>query len=535
MKIKYLLISITILGLLLTGCNDLDTLPEGNDVTSKQKEEIYGKDPSKPEAGVNAIFAQFNQYTPNYSALGDVTRHNDFGYPSIMLFTDANGMDLVTDDNGYNWTGSNLDFEDRPSTSREAQIVWNDLYAIIYTANNVIAPIDPETEDPQTQYYLAQGLAARAFSYFNLAQLYQFNYVGNESKPCVPIITNENSNEAALDGAPRSTVEEVYTLIQNDISAAIDLLKDAKDAGIDRNDRRYISLAVAYGLRARINLTMQKWSEAASDASNAISTSDAVPAGLTDVNKPAFMDVSEKNWMWGIIIAETDRVVTSGIVNWISHMGSLNYGYANFSGGRQINKALYGTIPASDVRKGWWIDENKESPNLSPAFQAAVNDYGYVAYTQVKFAPYQNVAKTSTNANDIPLMRIEEMYLIKAEAEAMSGGPGATTLVNFVKTYRDPAYSFSSTNPAEVQEEVYRQRRIELWGEGLNWYDIMRLNKSVDRRGAGFPNASMVFNIPAGDPILLWRIPEKEILANPALSEGDNNPAAPAPTPVADL
>ena len=39
-------------------------------------------------------------------------------------------------------------------------------------------------------------------------------------------------------------------------------------------------------------------------------------------------DANEKDWLWGIYIAETDRVVTSGIVNWISHMGSLNYGYA---------------------------------------------------------------------------------------------------------------------------------------------------------------------------------------------------------------
>ena len=50
----------------------------------------------------------------------------------------------------------------------------------------------------------------------------------------------------------------------------------------------------------------------------------------------------------------------------------------------------------------------------------------------------------------------------------------------------------------------------------------MRLNKPVDRRGGGFPNATMVFNIPANDPLLLWRIPQ-EIIANPALSEGDNN------------
>ena len=165
--------------------------------------------------------------------------------------------------------------------------------------------------------------------------------------------------------------------------------------------------------------------------------------------------------------------------------------------------------------------------------QATIDSYGYNPYTQVKFAPYNNVMENSTNANDIPLMRVEEMYLIKAEAEAMSGG-GNATLVDFVSTYRDAGYSFASTNGTDIQNEVYRQRRIELWGEGLNWYDVMRLNKPVDRRGGGFPNATMVFNISAGDPLLLWRIPQKEIIANPALSEEDNNPTAPTPTPVAD-
>jgi hypothetical protein len=153
----------------------------------------------------------------------------------------------------------------------------------------------------------------------------------------------------------------------------------------------------------------------------------------------------------------------------------------------------------------------------------------------VKFAPYADKVGTSTNANDMPLMRIEEMYLIKAEAEAMSGGNGKATLEDFVKTYRDPSYVCTASSGAGLQEEVFRQRRIELWGEGLNWFDIMRLNKGVDRRGGGFPNATMVFNIPAGDNILLWRISEAEIQANPALSDADNNPSAPAPTPVPDL
>lgn len=535
MNRKYILAFLAFSLFAFIGCQKLDTLPEGDTITSSQKEEVVTNDPSKAAAGVNAIFAQFSQYEPNYSALGNVGRHNDFGYPSVMMFTDANGYDVVSEDNGYNWAGNDLDFSDRVNTSRECQIQWNDMYSIIYTTNNVIGSISPDTQDPTSQFYLAQGLATRAFSYWVLAQLYQFNYVGHESAACVPIITNENSNEAALNGAPRATVTDVYALINKDIDAAINLLKSATDNGVTRSDKRYIDLAVAYGIRARVDLAMQKWSDAASDATDAIAASSAVPASISDVSKPAFWTVNETNWMWGIIIAETDDVVTSGIVNWISHMGSLNYGYANYSKGKQINKGLYNSIENTDVRKGWWLDADKTSPNLTTEESNFMAQYGYAAYTQVKFAPYNNVVGTSINANDVPLMRIEEMYLIKAEGEAMSGGDGKTTLETFVTTYRDPSYVCDATSPTDVQTEVLRQRRIELWGEGLNWFDVMRLNKDVDRRGGGYPNASMIFDIPAGSDILLWPIPEKEVQANPALSEADNNPVGATPTPVPDL
>ena len=249
------------------------------------------------------------------------------------------------------------------------------------------------------------------------------------------------------------------------------------------------------------------------------------------------MDSKDNAWMWGIVIAETDRVVTSGIVNWPSHMGSLSYGYANFSGGHQINKGLYNSIPATDVRKGWWIDENCFSPNLDED-QAWFVDYcAYVPYTHVKFAPYANEVYTSTNANDIPLMRIEEMYLIKAEAEGMAGNAaaGAATLEGLIKTYRDPEYTCTAASATELQEEVWHQRRIELWGEGLSWFDIMRLKKPVDRRGGGYPDESMIFNIPYGSDIMLWRIPESEIQANAQIEETDNNPSASLPEGVADF
>jgi hypothetical protein len=520
----------------VVGCEDLDTLPEGSVVTSSQKEEVVANDATKASASVNSIFAQFKEYEPNYTALGNVARHNDYGYPSIMMFGDHNGMDLVSADVGYNWNGNNLDYSDRIYTSRECQIQWNDLYSYIATCNTIISSISSDTEDGTSQFYLAQAVSVRAFSYFILAQLYQFTYVGHEDDACVPIITDENSDDAALNGAARNTVQEVYDQVNTDIDLAISLLEASEDNGVTRDDRRYVSLAVAYGIRARVNLTMQNWSDAASDAEAAIAASDATPASISDVSVPYFWEATEGDWMWGIVVSETDDIVSSGIVNWISHMGSLNYGYANYSQGKQINKALYNSIPSTDVRKGWWLDENFESPNLDDEQLEFMASY-YDIYTQCKFAPYENEVGTATPANDMPLMRIEEMYLIKAEALAMSGSTGeaVTTLESFVQTYRDPEYTCDATSASDIQEEVYFQRRIELWGEGLNWYDIMRLEKDVDRRGGGFPNASMVYNIEAGSDILLWRIPEAEIEANPAISTADNNPSASTPTAVDDI
>jgi len=382
------------------------------------------------------------------------------------------------------------------------------------------------------QFYLAQAYAIRAFDYFYLAQMYQQTYVGNEDKPCVPLITEANMDAAGSEGCPRATVAEVYTQIMTDLDNAIALLEKTS---MTRADRRYVNAAVAYGLRARVNMVMNNWAAAASDAQNAISLTDAIPYSIAEISKPAMSDINEPAWMWGILVAETDRAVTSGICNWPSHMGSLNYGYASVGAWRQVNKLLYNAIPATDARKGWFLDENGASANLSAEQQDYVTEAGCYPYTQVKFAPYLDEIYTSTNANDIPLMRVEEMYLILAEAQAMAGEPttGAATLQNFVATYRDPSYVCNATTSDAVQNAVWMQRRIELWGEGFSYFDLMRLKKGVDRRGAGF-QAMYVFNIPAGDPALILRLPQAEIEGNPALTEDDNNAPVALPTPVAE-
>ena len=509
------------------GCTKLDTEPLGSTVTSTQKQEVVAANPSMVSASVSGITAMFSVYM---NVTG--SRHNDFGYPSIMLFMDTRGTDLVGLDIGYNWFGYGLDMmSDHRYTSLITETVWGTLYNQIYTANQVVSIMDPNTEDSVAQYYLAQALAIRAFDYFNLAQIYQHTYKGHESKPCVPLILDTNASQVAAEGCARNTVQEVYDQILKDINKAVELLEKTSET---RPDKRYVNLAVAKGIRARVELVMQDYAAALKDASDVIASGEATPKPMDEAKKPTFKDMTEEDWLWGISIAETDRVVTSGIVNWPSHMGSLNYGYASVGAWRMVNKKLYNSIPASDIRKGWFLDGDSMSANLTAEQQAYVIENSIPGYAQVKFAPYKDELYTSTNANDIPLMRIEEMYLIKAECEAQTddAAAAATTLAGLVATYRDPEFSVSASKTALLNEIAF-QRRVELWGEGLTYFDILRYNKGFDRRGGGFEE-NFVFVIQPEDPILIYQIPNAEIQANKLISEADNNPGATTPTPVPD-
>ncbi len=515
----------------LTACNDLDTQPNGKYVSTQEKEEAIGSRPELASAGVVGISSTYNQLFGVYSS---TEPHCDFGWPSVMLFLDCIGPDLVSPNIGYNWFAGSGDYDYGTSNNYLNNLSWDYAYKVILASNDVLKNIPADTDDPTLQLYAAQGYANRAFMYFNLAQLYQYTYKGHESLPCVPILTVENADEAAANGCPRSTVEEVYAQILSDLDTAIRMLTDC---GMDVSSiaetgvKRFVSLGTAYGLRARVNLVMNNWKAAADDAAAAIAKSGAVPLSMSEASAPGFSTMTAANWMWGIYVQENDDVVVSTICNFPSHMGSLCYGYASVGSWRSISASLYASIPDTDVRKGWWLNEDGESANLTPQMANYLAANYAVPYTQVKFAPYQNSVGTSTNACDIPLMRVEEMYLIEAEATAMGGNPagGKQKLEAFVKAYRDPQYSCTASDAAGVQDAVWQQRRVELFGEGFCYFDLLRLNKGLDRRGGGW-TTTWVYNVPA--PLKPLLIPNDELQANQAITS--NNESWTRPSAVDD-
>lgn len=513
--------------LLLVSC--MDTEPLGNTLTSKQKEETVEQNPERLEASVASVSAAAYQINKIRA-----TSHSDFGIPAIMLHLDTRGVDMVSKDLGYNWFGFSLTYDNVDYTYGNDREIWGTFYNQILACNSLAKQVDPDTDNPELQYYLAQALGTRAYDYFNLVQIYQQTYskVDREKALGVPLITEANQDQAAVNGAPRATVEQVYAQVLSDLDKAIELF-DA--SGVTRSSKRYLDGVVARALRAKVYLVMNRWSEAAADAQYVIAHSGAKPTPLSEVGKPSFSDINEANWLWGIDAAETDDAVASGLINWPSHLCSLSYGYASYGAWKSINKKLYESIPATDERKKWFCDAELNSAGLTAEQHNFLVEKEAPAYVNVKFAPYKGVLNQSTNANDYPLLRIEEMYYILAEAQGMAGdvAAGVQTLQNFVRTYRNPSYTVSAGNAATLQEAVFQQRRIEFWGEGNSWFDYIRLGKNFDRRGGGF-EASTCYNIPAGDPALIWPIPFNEIQYNKGIKDTDNNPFGTKPTPVPD-
>lgn len=139
-------------------------------------------------------------------------------------------------------------------------------------------------------------------------------------------------------------------------------------------------------------------------------------------------------------------------------------------------------------------------------------------------------------------MRVEEMYLIEAEAIGVSQGvaAGVAKLNSFMQGYRQPDYNCTLSDLREFQLEVLKQMRIEFWGEGNAFPTAKRLKPGViqNYEGTNVPVDTYKINCQGIKPNWNLVIPIDEIDSNVAL-QGLNNPdpsnAIPVrPTPIGE-
>lgn len=487
---KKLLIILTFLPL-FTCCNK-DFLETSS--TSGYDESFIFSTTEKAYAALNGIHrAMVIQYG---------TQQHYGGYPSISIVMEMLGDDVVLTSNGngywvteYQWKGH------RNVEGVFPFFAYHMFYKLIANANIILENTDaargPEGDKKMIK---GQALAYRAFSFFNLVQLYGKRYaVGSDNNnPGIPLVTSSIGQ-----CLPRASVARVYKQIIEDLETSIALL-ESPDNTFTRPMKNHFTAAVVKGLRARVALTMQDWetakifaSEAIQESGCSLMTPQQYQEGFNKANNP--------EWMWAFEQSVEQSVYFHGFMAVMSYNCNASQIRTN---PKAISKTLYNQIPDSDIRKDLWDPTGKAYP--LPA------EFTKTPYMNRKF----KVADPGSSVADISFMRLSELYLILAEAKArLNESTAADTLYTLVHA-RNPEYKRSSLTGEALINEILLQRRIELWGEGFRFLDLKRLNQKLDRSGSNHKeNLCRILNVEAGDKSWEFLIPQKEMQANDQIQQ----------------
>lgn len=439
-----------------------------------------------------ALVWGMSAFTNKYNVLNQTdSRAYDWGYGSLMHMRDIMTADMAIVSSGYDW----YNYWETDTYIGEGymttQFIWNYYTQLVLTTNNTIGAINAEEANDQQLCYLGMGYAYRAAAYLDMARMYEFlpttvlaavSPAGNPVEGLtVPIITENTTEEESRDN-PRATHQEMFDFLLGDLQKAEEYIVKGS-----RTSKTQPDLAVVYGLMARLYMWDENYPQAAQYARLAIDNFSGYPTTQEQWlnTSSGFNDINTPSWMWGSQMMKEDDVVQSGILNWTAWVSNeAEYGYAAAGPFVMIGKSVYDRISDADFRKlSYKAPEGSplygKEPVIDEAFAATMPDYA-----SFKFRPGEGNSQDYTvgSACAYPLMRVEEMYFIEAEATAhTSPAQGAALLNTFMQTYRYPSYNCTASGDEAVVEEIVFQKRVELWGEGQSFFDIKRLNYSVIR------------------------------------------------------
>ena len=450
--------------------------------TSAATEDQLGASDKATEALLWAMPAYIN----NHATLSS-SYHYDWGYGSIMHVRDVMTGDLTIPAIGYDWYNSWGSNQYLGEDYVYSQFLWNYHWKFVQTTNNLIAAVDSASATPGQLGMLGAAQAYRALAYLDMAQMYEFlpndavesvNAAGNDVLHLTVPIVREGMTEDEARNNPRVSREEMAAFILSDLDKAENNIQT-----IEISDKTIPHLDVVYGLKARCYMWLGDYENAKKYARLAIDNNTGRVMSESDCLDPKAGFNTPTPWMLAATTQKEDDVVKTGIINWTSWMTpEATYGYSYAGATSMIDAKMYNRIKDSDFRKLMFKAPAGHALESKVPFIDAEEATVFPEYSAIKFRPNDgNTQEYSVgSATSFPLMRIEEMYFIEAEAaEHIAPGEGIALLSDFMTTYRDSEY----TVPVAVDaiDEIVFQKRVELWGEGLSFYDYKRLDMSVTR------------------------------------------------------
>lgn len=228
-----------------------------------------------------------------------------------------------------------------------------------------------------------------------------------------------------------------------------------------------------------------------------------------DYTGAGFSQISNPEVIWGFDNNAQTKSLGNHYASFFSMYDSMNEGYAGAAGiYKIIDKRLYDQIPSTDYRKKVFNGDSVSSYTFNGKTKS------HPAYVSRKF-------KDATFfEGDYIYIRAASLYYIEAEALARVGREAEARQVLYsITAQRDTGYTLSTNTGQALIDEIILQKRIELWGEGYAWFDMKRLNISLERDYQDSNHTFGKFNIPAGHNKFRFQIPLSEVNNNPLIQQ----------------
>jgi starch-binding outer membrane protein, SusD/RagB family len=476
MKYIYLFISILILSG-FQGCeNALD-------------EKIYGQIPESEywnteQDAVKAIKAAYASARGGWQGLS----FWQFVVEDMGTEIGAGGYFATLDYTAYTgWSGTTPDFVDWG--------IWGDFWKSINYANAVLDNVPGMDIDENVKNrILGEAHAIRAMVYF-----YLVNWFGG-----MPEVTT--TKETPLE-IPRQTVASNYTLIENDLKAAIEMLP-LKAELISMNEADYGRLAkgAAQALLARAYLQQKKWQDCADAANNVIHSGEySLEDNYLDIFTLENEGFNNKEEIWVLpFIAGTSPVVDADVLQvylWRAPENTAYSKYYDWNGDIRVTLDFYDSFEKGDLRRNGLL-----------ASSDAVED----PVMLLKYPP-DPATDGYNSGTDYPLIRLADVFLMHAEALAnLNDLEGAVEEVNKVRARAGlNAINASNFNTNTLLTHIYNERKWELYFEGHAKRDKIRMD--YDNMIAYIKSKSADWELYSAERYLLLPIPSNALASNPGL------------------
>lgn len=405
--------------------------------------------------------------------------------------------------NGYvTWAGtfqnySQISRHTQTSTLSNAQGIWTQAYNAINQCNLILANLSSVTDPGQSTQFEGEADYIRGIMYFELVRLFaqQYQTGGANAQPGVPInLTAITTTEQADVQLARSTVAQVYAQVIIDLQAAIQKLP--------KQNVTRASKYSAEAMLARVYLQQGNYPAARAMADDVIKNSGAALQGSV-----AAVFANRNSGESLFEIQQNDQ----------NNAGTSNDGLATYFAGYSPTgdqSVLYGRgdvyIAPSFVNLYGTADVRGTDGRPALTTQKLI----YVSDGNSRTGRYRTV-KWRTYGQNIPVARLAEMYLIRAEADVRAGSTGQALLdVNAIRQ-RSGATPLTTVALADV----LRERQLELAFEGFRIHDLRRTNGIVIPAVPATATAPAAPAVLASDQRFVLPIPQREINNNANLTQ----------------